>query len=190
MRSDQARGTAQGARAGAGTARPSRLRAAFSRFLHRRRRLGHFARHPLQDALAGRGKANALPGAPPDAITQDLLEVAREEPGATLQRLHSRPEGLTTREAGARLARHGPNLVAHEGPLPWWRHLGHCFLDPFNLLLTALAAVSWATHDLKATVVISSMVGLSTALRFVQEHRSSRAAEALQALVSNTATVL
>ena len=138
MRSDQARATPEGVRAGAGTRRPSHLRAAFSRFLHRRRRLGHFARHPLQDALAGRGKANALP----DAITQDLLEVARDEPEQALHRLHSRPEGLTTREAAARLARHGPNLVEHEGPLPWWRHLWHCFLDPFNLLLTALAVVS------------------------------------------------
>ena len=190
MRSDQARATPEGVRAGAGTSRPSRLRAAFSRFLHRRRRLGHFARHPLQDALAGCGKAIALPGAPPDAITQDLLEVARDEPEQALHRLHSRPEGLTTREAAARLARHGPNLVEHEAPLPWWRHLWHCFLDPFNLLLTELAAVSWATHDLKATVVISTMVALSTALRFVQEHRSSRSAESLKALVSNTATVM
>ena len=186
MRSDQARATPEGVRAEAGTRRPSHLRAAFSRFLHRRRRLGHFARHPLQDALAGRGKANALP----EAVTQDLLEVARDEPEQALHRLHSRPEGLTTREAAARLARHGPNLVEHEGPLPWWRHLWHCFLDPFNLLLTALAGVSWATHDLKATVVISTMVALSTALRFVQEHRSSRAAESLKALVSNTATVM
>ena len=190
MRSDQARATPEGVRAQAGTRRPSHLRAAFSGFLHRRRRLGHFARHPLQDALAGRGQAIALPGAPPDVITQDLLEVARDEPEQALHRLHSRPEGLTTREAAARLARHGPNLVEHEGPLPWWRHLWHCFLDPFNLLLTALAGVSWATHDLKATVVISTMVALSTALRFVQEHRASRAAESLKALVSNTATVM
>jgi Mg2+-importing ATPase len=198
MRSDQARAAPKGVRTGAGsrvgTSRPSRLRAAFSRFLHRRRRLGHFGRHPLQDALAGRGRAHARPDAPPDAlpdpITQDLLAVAREQPAQALHRLHSRPEGLSPREAAARLARHGPNLVEHEGPLPWWRHLWHCFLDPFNLLLTALAAVSWATHDLKATVVIGTMVTLSTALRFAQEHRSSRAAESLKALVSNTATVM
>jgi Mg2+-importing ATPase len=175
MRSGPRRATPAGVRTKAGASQTSRLRAALSRFLHRRRRLGHFGRHPLQDALAGRGRGGALP----DPITQDLLEVARDEPSQALRRLHSRPEGLSPREAAARLARHGPNLVEHEGPLPWWRHLWHCFLDPFNLLLTALAAVSWATHDLKATVVISTMVALSTALRFVQEHRSSRAAESL-----------
>jgi Mg2+-importing ATPase len=186
MRSGQAHATRKGVRTVAGINRPSRLRSAFSRFLHRRRRLGHFGRHPLQDALAGRGKTHALP----EAITQDLLEVARDEPAQALHRLHSRPEGLSSREAAARLARQGPNLVEHEGPLPWWRHLWRCFLDPFNLLLTGLAAVSWATHDLKATVVIGTMVTLSAALRFAQEHRSSRAAESLKALVSNTATVM
>jgi Mg2+-importing ATPase len=158
----------------------------FSRFLRRRRRLGHFARHPLQDALSSRGGVRAVPG----PVAQDLLQMARDDPPTALARLHSRPDGLSTREAAARLGRYGPNLVEHEGPLPWWRHLGHCVVDPFNLLLMALAAVSWATRDLKATVVISTMVALSTALRFTQEHRSSRAAESLQSLVGNTATVL
>lgn len=77
MHSDQARATPRGERTGAqggvGTQRPPSLRSAFSRFLHRRRRLGHFGRHPLQDALAGRGKTHALP----DALPQDMLEVSR-----------------------------------------------------------------------------------------------------------------
>jgi magnesium-transporting ATPase (P-type) len=74
--------------------------------------------------------------------------------------------------------------------LPWWLHRWHCYKDPSNPLLTALAAVSYATADAKATIVIGMMVGLSTAIRFVQGHRSTRAAEALRAMVSNTATVL
>ncbi|WP_370453689.1 magnesium-translocating P-type ATPase [Simplicispira sp. 110] len=69
-------------------------------------------------------------------------------------------------------------------------HLWHCYQNPFNLLLTALALISWLTDDMKATVVIGSMVMLSTLMRFVQEGRSHRAAERLKALVSNTATVL
>ena len=186
MHSGPGHATPQGLRAKAGASRPSHLRAAFSRFLKRRHRLGHFGRHPLQDALAGRGNADALPG----VVAQDLLAAARDEPAEALLRLRSRQQGLSTREAAARLARHGPNLVEHEGPLTWWRHLWNCFLDPFNLLLTALGTISWATHDLKATVVIGTMVALSTALRFVQEHRSSKAAERLKNLVSNTATVL
>lgn len=43
---------------------------------------------------------------------------------------------------------------------------------------------------MKATVVIGSMVLLSTVLRFLQESRSSNAADRLRAVVSSTATVL
>ena len=158
----------------------------FSRFVRQRRRLRHFARHPWQDLLA----SHAGPPARPAAAGTDLLQIARDEVNAALQRLHSRTTGLTRREATARLSHHGPNVVEHEQPLPWWQHLWHCYLDPFNLLLSALAAVSWATHDLKAATVIGLMVVLSTAIRFVQEHRSVRAAESLKRMVGNTATVL
>jgi P-type Mg2+ transporter len=158
----------------------------FSRFLHRRQRRRHFGRHPLQDLLASRG----TPAQVPAHLAQDLLQIARDEPAAAIARMKSHAEGLGQREVAARLARHGPNVIEHDRPLPWWRHLWHCYKDPFNLLLTALAAVSFATSDLKATWVIGVMVVLSTAIRFVQERRSHHAAESLKALVSNTATVL
>jgi Mg2+-importing ATPase len=59
--------------------------------------------------------------------------------------------------------------------------------NPFNLLLACWRVL--AGRRPQATVVIGSMVALSTVIRFVQERRSSRAAEALKAMVSNTATV-
>ncbi len=158
----------------------------FTRFLRRRRVLKHFGRHPLLDTLAGRGPTPPAP----DALARDLLRVARDEPAAAIARLKSHEDGLSAREAAARLAHSGPNEVAHEQPLPWWLHLWHCYKNPFNLLLTVLAVLSYASADARATLVIGVMVGLSTLLRFVQEGRSSRAAERLKALVSNTATVV
>ena len=107
-----------------------------------------------------------------------------------LSRLDSHADGLGQHQADERLAALGPNEVDHEKPLPWWRHLWQCYRNPFNLLLTVLAAVSWLTEDAKATVVIGAMVLLSTLIRFVQEGRSNRAAERLKALVGNTARVL
>ena len=73
--------------------------------------------------------------------------------------------------------------------MPGWLHLWRCYANPFNLLLTALATLSFLSADAKATVVICVMVGLSTGIRFVQEGRSQRAAEGLRAMVSNKATV-
>jgi P-type Mg2+ transporter len=158
----------------------------FTRFLHHRRALKHFGRHPLLDAIAGRGPH----GPASDLLARDLLRVARDRPAAAITRLKSHEGGLSTREAAARLAHSGPNEIAHEKPLPWWLHLWRCDKNPFNLLLTVLAALSYASADVKATAVIGVMVALSTLLRFVQEGRSHRAAERLKALVSNTASVI
>ena len=158
----------------------------FSGFLRRRRVLGHFGRHPIGDTLAGPGPAPAVP----DEVSRDLLRFAHDLPAAALARLGSCEQGLNTPQASARLVRDGPNEVAHEKPLPWWLHLWHCYKNPFNLLLTALAVVSYLGADAKATTVIGVMVALSTLIRFVQEGRSHRAAESLRAMVTNTATVL
>ena len=165
----------------------------FSGFLRRRRVSRHFARQPLAGTLAAAG--TAAPGAPaaqpmPDTVSRDLLRCAQESPADLLARMGSGAQGLTAQEAATRLARDGPNEVAHEKPLPWWLHLWHCYRNPFNLLLTVLAAVSYLGADAKATTVIGVMVALSTLIRFVQEGRSHHAAESLRAMVTNTATVL
>ena len=158
----------------------------FSGSLRRRRTSKHFGRHPLQDVLAGRGPKPTTP----EAITGDLLLAARGDPAAAVALLQSHADGLTAREAAARLARSGPNEVEHEKPLSWWLRLWHCYKNPFNLLLTVLAVVSYLSADAKATAVIGAMVALSTLIRFVQEGRSHRAAESLKAMVSNTGTVI
>ena len=158
----------------------------FSRFLRHRRALQHFGRHPLVDTLAAHGPAQPVPA----DLAKSLMQVALEDTTAALARFRSHENGLPRGEAWARLARNGPNEVAHENPLPAWLHLWHCYKNPFNLLLTVLAVLSWLTQDAKATIVIAAMVLLSTVIRFVQEGRSNRAAASLKAMVSNTATVL
>jgi Mg2+-importing ATPase len=157
----------------------------FSTFLRRRRVLRRFGRPALVDTLTGQGPVQAAP----ESLARDLLLVARDDPAAAIARLASNPNGLSSSEAAARLARDGPNEVAHEKPVPGLLRLWHCYSNPFNLLLTALAVVSAIGHDAKSTTVIAVMVVLSTLIRFVQEGRSHRAAESLRAMVSNTATV-
>ncbi|EHC28244.1 Magnesium transporting ATPase P-type 1, partial [Salmonella enterica subsp. enterica serovar Adelaide str. A4-669] len=86
--------------------------------------------------------------------------------------------------------KHGENRLPAQKPSPWWVHLWVCYRNPFNILLTILGGISYATEDLFAAGVIALMVGISTLLNFVQEARSTKAADALKAMVSNTATVL
>jgi len=139
------------------------------------------ARDLLRGAAAGR-QASA-------PVARNLLEWSVLEPQSALDRLGSRREGLSETEAEERRLREGLNEVEQERPIGAWLHLWYCYCNPFNLLLSVLAAISWLTEDAEAAVVIGSMVVISTLLRFVQEKRSNRAAERLKAMVSNTATV-
>ncbi len=163
------------------------LKSWFDAFLRNRHTSQHFVRRALLETVGGPA---ATAQAMPELLSRDLLRAARDDIPALLVRLDSHEDGLSGAEAERRLASEGPNEVEHEKPLAWWVHLWHCYKNPFNILLTLLAVVSYATEDVKATIVIGSMVLLSTLLRFVQEGRSNRAAENLKALVSNTATVI
>jgi len=157
----------------------------FISFLRSRHTLRQFHRAALPQAPAVDDKAGL-----PDHLARALAEASDADIALLLARLDTRAGGLRDDEAAAIEARVGPNEVEHEAPLSWYRHLWQCYKNPFNLLLTVLATVSWLTDDAKATLVIGTMVVLSTLIRYVQEGRSNRAAERLKALVSNTATVL
>ncbi|MEM4987671.1 magnesium-translocating P-type ATPase [Collimonas sp. H4R21] len=126
----------------------------------------------------------------PPSLAENLSSAAHVDISELFKTLHSRADGLTEAEADAARASAGPNEVEHEKPISKWTHLWQCYKNPFNLLLTVLAAVSYLTEDMKATIVIGSMVVLSTLMRFIQESRSNTAADKLKAMVSNTATVL
>ncbi|OJX33480.1 MAG: magnesium-translocating P-type ATPase [Burkholderiales bacterium 68-12] len=164
----------------------TRFRDVFATFLRVRRMGRHFRRRLLPESLPAAGAGRELPA----PLGQALAASAASAPEALLARLGSRAAGLTEDEARSLRARVGLNEVGHEKPLPWWLHLWHCYRNPFSLLLSVLAAVSLLTDDLTGALTIGAMVLLSTLLRFWQEGKSSRAADALKRMVSNTATVL
>jgi P-type Mg2+ transporter len=162
------------------------LKEFFARFVRARAMTRHFRRRGILEARKGTTVAREIPA----ARAQVLIAASRSEPQALLAQLGTHADGLTETRAEAVREAVGLNEVEHEKPLPWWAHLWGCYANPFNLLLTLLAAISYYTEDTKATVVITTMVVLSTLIRFVQESRSNRAADRLKEMVSNTATVL
>ncbi|WP_028838849.1 magnesium-translocating P-type ATPase [Thermomonas fusca] len=162
------------------------LKELFAGFLRTRHLARHFRRLALLDTLAQTGVSREVP----PELTQTLVSAATAAPATLLRQLDSHADGLSESQAEAVRTRVGLNEVEHEKPLPWWTHLWHCYKNPFNLLLTLLAVISYLTEDMKATVVIGTMVVLSTLLRFWQEAKSNKAADALKAMVSNTATVI
>ncbi|HEY3699821.1 MAG TPA: magnesium-translocating P-type ATPase [Spongiibacteraceae bacterium] len=157
----------------------------FATFLRTRRATRHFRRFAILDMLRTHDGSRPIP----PTLTKELRTAAQTDIEPLLQRLHTHADGLTAEQADDIRKHNGPNEIEQEKPLPWWLHLWLCYKNPFNLLLTVLALISYYTEDTTASIVISSMVALSTLLRFVQEARSNRAAEKLKAMVSNTATV-
>jgi Mg2+-importing ATPase len=122
--------------------------------------------------------------------TAQLLEKARADTGTVLKELGSQLDGLSDLEAAARLKQYGSNEIAREKRQSALMRLLINIKNPLVLLLLALAGLSYLTGDLRATVVILVMVVLGVVLRFFQETRADNAAEKLQAMVSNTATLL
>jgi len=135
-------------------------------------------------------RKTALDAQPPAGFAARLTRLALLPAQDLLDELSAGSRGLTRAQADERLQRLGPNEVGHEKPMSWHVHLWLCYRNPFNLVLTVLAVISWLTHDPIGAAVIGSMVVISTLLRFVQEKRSNDAAERLKEMVGNTATVL
>jgi len=119
-----------------------------------------------------------------------LLEKARADTDTVLKELESQPDGLSQAVADARLKQVGSNEIAREKRQSALMRLLSNIKNPLVLLLTTLGVLSYLTGDHRATVVIFVMVILGVVLRFYQEMRADHAAEKLQAMVSNTATVV
>ncbi len=162
------------------------LKELFVSFIRSRGYSRHF-RRPLFSEL-GRRVVSARE-LPPNLV-QALADAANATPDKLIEKLESHYDGLTEGEAEFVRGRFGTNEIEHEKPLRWWQHLWYCYKNPFNLLLTALAGLSFYTEDMKATIVIGTMVLISTLIRFVQEARSNKAADKLREMVSNTSTVM
>ena len=162
------------------------LKEFFAGFLRTRHIGRHFRRLALLDSLTNTTVNREVP----PTLAQTLVAAANSDSAVLIDNLGTHTDGLSEAEVEVQRQQYGLNEVEHEQPLSRWVHLWHCYKNPFNLLLTLLAAVSLATDDIQAAVVIGTMVVLSTLLRFWQEAKSNKAADALKEMVSNTATVM
>ena len=112
--------------------------------------------------------------------------------------LQTYPGGLTEEEVEERNERFGNNEISREQKDRGLMMFIKTFINPFIGILMGLALVSLVIDVLMAApqdrewtsvIIIGTMVLLSAILRFVQERKSDIAAEALQKMVTNTASV-
>ena len=107
--------------------------------------------------------------------------------------------GLTEEEVEKRQSLYGKNEIIHEQKKKPLVMLAKAFINPFVGVLTMLVAISYVMdvwmaepddQDWTSIIVVSTMIVLSTILRFVQEWKANRSSEALQKMVTNTCYVV
>lgn len=123
-------------------------------------------------------------------ISQKIISVSQKSIHELFSELQSSPNGLTHSQAERRLEAYGFNIITNDQPVIWPVRLLKIFINPLNLLLVALTAISYFTGDVRSAAVISCMVALGVIIRFFQETQAHNAAEALQAMVKTTCTVI
>jgi Ca2+-transporting ATPase len=121
------------------------------------------------------------PGASPDWHTLSGAEALRA--------LDAVPQGLTSPEADARLARHGPNALPEGGGRSVARMLADQFADFMILVLIVAAIVSGIVGEPEDTIAIFVIVLLNAAIGFAQEWRAERAMAALRLMAAPSARV-
>jgi magnesium-transporting ATPase (P-type) len=107
-----------------------------------------------------------------------------------LQRLDSAAGGLTSADAAARLASHGPNVLPRasgDGPLTL---LLRQVDSPLIWVLLASAITAILLGKVLDGLVVLAVVVVNTIIGFIQEYRAGQAIGALLQMVPETATVL
>ncbi len=128
----------------------------------------------------------------------DMLWIAAMEEAEIYEVLNTSPEGLSGAQTEELREQYGENRITRGKKLSLAGRLGSAFVNPFSLILCALALVSlfteviWAKPGEKnpaSVVIIAGMVLVSGVLRLVQETRSGNAAARLSGMLRTTACV-
>jgi Mg2+-importing ATPase len=107
-----------------------------------------------------------------------------------LSELRTGPQGLGEREAIARRATSGPNVLRPRRERALILEFLAHFRNPLVVVLLAASVIAAFLGDMRSFVVITLIVLLSVLLDFVQEFRAGRAVERLRSTVAVRATVL
>lgn len=133
-----------------------------------------------------------------EAVKRRLLDAAAKTPDTLLRAYGTTCDGYQNAAVAQSREQYGRNAITHQKQTPLWKHFLGAFVNPFTLVLLALAVISFmmdywfapaGERDITAVLIVLSMVLISGLLRFVQEYRSGKAAEKLTAMVKVTVSV-
>ena len=133
-----------------------------------------------------------------DMQNKYLLNAAQQTQEKLLLHLGSSYSGLNEEYVETIRQEYGSNVITQEKKDTVLKKILRSFVDPFTLVLLALALISLCTdvifvsaenRDFTAVIIVLIMVFLSGSVRLIQEFRSGSAAEKLKELVKTTILV-
>ncbi|MDR0443572.1 MAG: magnesium-translocating P-type ATPase [Treponema sp.] len=124
-----------------------------------------------------------------------LLRAANREGDTLLIQYENTIAGFDEDDVEEMREEYGVNKITKQSEEPLFKRFFSAFINPFTIVLLALATVSFFTDifwaapgeaDPTAVIIILTMVGVSGMLRFIQELRSGNAAKHLSEMVETT----
>jgi Ca2+-transporting ATPase len=90
--------------------------------------------------------------------------------------------GLSTGEAAIRLGQYGPNQITSEKPPSVWAVAAGQFRNPMNIMLVAVAVVSFAIGEVSTGILVALLILLNVVLGSRQELKARESVTALSNL--------
>ncbi|MCL2503484.1 MAG: magnesium-translocating P-type ATPase [Coriobacteriia bacterium] len=125
-----------------------------------------------------------------ERVKRRLLNAARKAPEMLLIQYDNMNDGFDEEQVDDMRDQYGANLITRQRKASVLQRLWSAFADPFTGVLLVLALISLFSKDLPAVIIVLTMVLISGLLSFIQELRSSNAAEKLGELVETTTAVM
>ena len=129
-----------------------------------------------------------------------LLLFANMPFGEIIQQLKTNfDNGLNNKYVQDYHEKYGYNIINNQNKNTWYKRLRESFINPFNLILFIIIAISFFTDyyfapdgekDLTSVIVITVMVLMSGLLDFIQDTKSDKASQKLKDIIKTTTTVL
>jgi Mg2+-importing ATPase len=139
---------------------------------------------------------------PREKENKHLEKASRIDVNSLLWSLNTTPKGLSQRQIQANRYQYGPNSVTKEKKKSKISIFVESFANPFTFILLGIAAISAFTDIISpfisgnyneinpaTVIIITVLVVMSCLMNFIQESKSSDAAESLMAMVKNNITV-
>ena len=126
-----------------------------------------------------------------------IKQLAFLDESSLLQNLETSREGLSSEQVTEKLEQFGYNIIQSDQVSTIFRRLLDSVINPFNIVLLIVAIITFLTDvllaeeaDMATVFVIITLIILSSAIAFLQNEKSTNAANKLSKMISNKADVL